>query len=55
MNSPAFVCTVCAEAAGGKMPPNHVATWHEGECEICHEIKPVTEPRDFGHTIFKDE
>lgn len=54
METPAFVCTECAEAAGGKMPANHAATWHNGECGICHKIKPVTEPRDFGHPQFKE-
>jgi hypothetical protein len=55
MMTPAFVCTECAEKAGGKMHPEHAATWHNGECGICHKTKAVTEPRDFGHPVFKDE
>jgi hypothetical protein len=54
MMTAAFVCTECAEKAGGKMPKNHIATWHDGKCDICHKLKPVTEPRDFGHPVFKE-
>lgn len=50
--TPDFVCTECAEAAGGKMHPKHQATWHIGECGICHKTKAVTQPRDFGHPAF---
>lgn len=49
---PDYVCTDCAVAHGGKMPKGHCATWHEGKCGVCGLIKPVTEPRDFGHPKF---
>lgn len=51
---PEFVCTDCAVAAGGKMPEGHVATWHEGECGVCHQVKAVTQPRDFGNPFSGD-
>lgn len=45
------VCQKCGEKHG-----NHKAgiqtTWHTGECQICEEIKAVTEFRDFGYSKY---
>lgn len=50
---PTWVCTECAEAAGGKMPVDHLATWHYDKCDVCGgEKKTVTQPRDFGYPKF---
>jgi len=45
---PHLVCSDCANEAGGQMPEGHLATWHVELCPVCGEVKPVTEPRDFG-------
>lgn len=52
-NYPSWVCTKCAEAAGGAIPPAHLPTWHIGECGVCLETKTVTQPRDFRYPDFK--
>lgn len=44
---PAWICSDCGEKYGRQLPK--LATWHEGECEICGFTSAVTEPRDFGH------
>ena len=41
-----WVCAGCGALFGRKEPT--MATWHEGPCDVCTYIKPVTEPRDFG-------
>lgn len=46
---PDWICLSCGQTYGHGMPDGHVATWHRGECEICHEKTSVTEPRDFRH------
>jgi hypothetical protein len=46
---PTFVCSFCAESAGGKMPAGHIATWHNGICPCCGHLRQLTEPRDFGY------
>lgn len=50
---PAWVCTPCAEKAGGIWPNGHVGTFHNGICHVCGELKAVTEPRDFGYPKLK--
>lgn len=44
-----WVCEECALVAGGKMPENHMATWHIGKCDSCGRKQAVTDPRDFGY------
>lgn len=45
---PAWVCDECAEKhKAGKWFP--YSTWHIGECGVCKQKKPVTEPRDCGY------
>lgn len=44
---PSFICCVC----GNKYGRHNVgiATFHEGNCDICGKLAAVTEPRDYGH------
>lgn len=51
---------VCADC--GKLRNEH-ATWHdrgnydlqfEGKCDVCGQVKPVTERRDFSTVKLKD-
>jgi hypothetical protein len=46
---PAWVCQDCALANGGRIIPGHVSTHHDGKCDLCGQVKSVTEPRDYGH------
>jgi hypothetical protein len=46
---PGWVCQDCALAHGGRIIPNHVATYHTDTCDACGQEKSVTEPRDYGH------
>lgn len=46
---PAWICSDCADRAGGKMPEGHLCTVHEGTCGVCLERKYVTEPRDYRY------
>ena len=50
---PTFVCSDCAESAGGKFPVGHVACFHTGICPCCGCIKTLTEPRDYGYPNLK--
>lgn len=38
-------------------PPRELAyrisTWHQGECDFCHNMTEVTEPRDFFYPDFE--
>ena len=42
-----WVCWECVEAVGGQGREGHLCTAHEDICDVCGEMKPVTEPRDF--------
>jgi len=44
------ICGSCAEELGGNFPDGHLATWQTAECDVCGEIKTVTEPRDYRLT-----
>lgn len=48
---PQWICAECGKRYGRGMARNHVATWHDGKCDICDRSRPVTEPRDFGHLL----
>ena len=50
---PAWVCSYCAEKAGGHWPKGHVATFHTGICHVCGKEIAVTEPRDWGYPKLK--
>jgi len=44
---PEWTCKECGIEHGTRLP--EMATWHEDKCDVCGEIKSVTEPRDFNH------
>jgi hypothetical protein len=54
---PEWICELCGETAL-KKEVNHgkirleVSTWHEDKCDICFQVKPVTQARDFGYPTF---
>ena len=41
------------DECGGKYGVYSVAcsSWWEGKCDVCGEIRPVTESRDYGYLI----
>lgn len=44
-----WVCQRCGETYGRGRPSYiTVSTWHEDYCEVCNQLKAVTEIRDFG-------
>ncbi len=49
-NYPTWVCHGCAIKYGGNAPS--MATYHDNICDICGELKSVTEPRDYGYPKF---
>ncbi len=51
-NYPSWVCIDCVKLVRGYLP-NRISCWHIDPCGICGKLKPVTEPRDFGH--FSDD
>lgn len=58
-----WVCQECGEEARQRTMKSGVkhcgraklSTWHVGKCDVCGETKPVTEPRDFGHSVFDNK
>lgn len=44
----AFICEPCAEDLGREVPEGHMPTWNVNECEVCKEVKEVTQFRDFS-------
>lgn len=52
------VCSDCGKAAL-KLPENKgkkqfdVSTFHRGVCDVCSQIKAVTETRDFMYPVFE--
>jgi hypothetical protein len=47
-----WICLDCAKKRGARIPVGHLATFNLFKCDICKEIKEVTEPRDFGITRY---
>lgn len=48
-----WVCQKCgSEASGGRQ--FEVSCWHENVCDVCGEIKQVTEVRDFFYPDFSN-
>lgn len=43
-----WICQECAHQYGGKMHPDHLATFHEDKCDVCKQTKTVTQLRDYG-------
>lgn len=54
------VCRECGHKAM-EMPENkgkrpfQVSTFHNGKCDVCKEIKSVTEARDYMYPVFEVE
>lgn len=44
----AWICGACVANLGGGNIPNHVGTFHVGECGVCKRQRAVTEPRDYA-------
>lgn len=42
-----YICCDCVWRLGGLWPKGHVATWHEGECDVCHERKSLANIGDW--------
>ena len=54
MKYPDWVCHDCGiKARGRPLAEWACPTWHMGRCDVCGEIKEVTEPRDFNFPEFK--
>jgi len=56
VEQPDWVCDDCGVKWGNVWdgetysgPRLHCATYHEGECDVCHKERPVTEARDYGY------
>lgn len=41
-----WVCSDCWDKYW-EQPKDHIGTFHEDTCDVCGEVKPVTEPRDY--------
>lgn len=49
---PVWVCNDCGlKASGGRC--FEVSTYHMDKCDVCGELKAVTEPRDFYYPDFE--
>lgn len=52
-----WVCNDCGKEAL-RLPVNkgksqfEMSTFHKAKCDVCHEVKSVTEARDFGYPVF---
>lgn len=51
---PSFICHECATKVGGILKVG-ISTWHLGNCDVCGELKSLTEPRDYGYPEFYKE
>lgn len=49
---PSWVCQDCGSKAS-KKGQFTISTWHEDKCDVCGELKPVTQPRDFYYPEFQ--
>ena len=47
-----WVCHDCGTTHGKQFAG--MSTWHQGICGICLNLKPVTDPRDYGYPIPKE-
>ena len=48
LNDITYICSECAETLGGEWPKHHVATFHQGECEVCGEDKGLSNVGDWN-------
>lgn len=42
------ICVECAASLGSFLIPNHLCSVSVEACDVCKQVKPVTEPRDFS-------
>ncbi len=49
---PARCCYACGIKASGGRKLHEYATYHQARCDVCGEVAPVTEPRDFRYPRF---
>jgi hypothetical protein len=49
LDYPQWICLDCGVKYGKHKTTGYIATWHMERCGICNQLKPCTEPRDFGH------
>ena len=47
MNTIDWVCNECGQKHGSRIP--ELACYHMGACDVCGEMRAVTEPRDYGY------
>ena len=50
---PEWLCSECGhKAQQDKDKISAFATWHMHYCDVCGDMSPVTQPRDFGYPDF---
>ncbi len=49
---PNWCCYACGIKASGGRKLHEYATYHQARCDVCGEVAPVTEPRDFRYPGF---
>lgn len=42
-----WICEECAIKRGATWPEGHIATFHNGKCDLCEREMAVTTPSDF--------
>ncbi len=47
MKTISWICSECAKKKGWWMSKGHLATYHMNTCDVCREMRAVTEPRDY--------
>jgi len=50
---PSWICGQCAIDHGGIWKKGHVATFHDGFCGWCSQIRSVTQPKDYGYPAYE--
>lgn len=46
-----FICAECAEEVGGVWPKDHVATMHEGKCDMCGVLTGLASVADYDYFL----
>lgn len=46
-NYPGRICNECGIQHGARQ--KQYLSWHTGHCGWCHQVKAVTDPRDYGY------
>ena len=50
---PTWICGECAMRVEAKWPAGHIATFHNGTCDVCCRKAGVTQLRDWGYPEVK--